>query len=54
MTDEKKDINFLPKDIIEGEIKKGVGGKPYKEKNKNDNKKVSKMKEKPEKKSKWC
>lgn len=49
----KDDINFLPKDIKNENPKKTSTGKPFKEKNTNDNKKISKIDEKPDKKSKW-
>ena len=39
-------------DIKEGEIKKAANGKNYKDRNKNDNKKIDKIVEKPERKSK--
>jgi hypothetical protein len=49
MPDDKNDINFLPEDIKEGKIKKNSSGNKYKEKNKNDNEKLDKIEDVPEK-----
>ena len=49
MGDNKNDINFLPENIKETEVKKTSNGSKYKEKNVNDNDKIDKIEEKPEK-----
>lgn len=49
MPDDKNDINFLPKNIKETEVKKSSSGEKYKEKNVNDNDEIDKIEEEPEK-----
>ena len=49
MPDDKNDINFLPKNIKETEVKQSSSGEKYKEKNVNDNDEIDKIVEEPEK-----